>query len=617
MAQPSENHAPSDSTGVLRPEIQKIIQTGRTREVVRVGSVRWVVILSTASLVMLWACYTPLELAPLAWLSLVPMAQLMRLKTLPRWSYSSIWFLGFAWSCITLQWLRLGHPAMYAALAVLSFYIGMYFPAFVWLGRRLVSARVPLWLTVAIVWTMLEYLRAWLMTGFSWYYLGHSQYRWLSLIQISDITGAYGVSFLIAAVNGAISECVPCRWLTARQLQAPEEPSRPVLLRGLTISVSLVVAAVIYGLIRQTSADQFRDGPAVALIQGNFDPETKADRSTMTTRIRVHEGLTQKAIELQPQFIVWPETMFPWPLREVAEGVTDEDIINQISAEEMRYYGNETDKLIEEVRDRAAQNRLATDAQATGAAMILGLVSTVTHRDRPHTYNSASFARPDLGYVGRYDKNHLVMFGEYIPLRTIFPWLIAMTPFGPNFGMDHGTELKLFEYSGVRVAPLICFEDTVPHLVRRMAAQKDENGNGCDVLVNLTNDAWFRGSSELDQHLITSVFRCVENHRPMVRAVNGGISAFIDGNGQIRDPDTILVMREPYEGLLPVLDEVKTMRDEQTGRWRRQFSGIIFAQLPLDDRTSIYTKFGDAFSVTVTIVALLLIAISFRASRQI
>ncbi len=616
MAQVTQDSARTDSAAGLRPEIQKIIQTGKTRDVVRVGSVRWVIILTTASLLMLWASFTPLELAPLAWIALIPMTQLIRLKTLPRWTYLSIWFLGFVWSCFTLQWLRLGHPAMYAALAALSFYIGMYFPAFIWLGRKCVSAGVPLWLGVAIVWTSLEYLRAWLMTGFSWYYLGHTQYRWISLIQISDITGAYGVSFLIAAINGAIAEWIPSRWLSTKGLHAPEDGTRTGAIRGVILSTSLLVAAVIYGTIRQTPADQFKAGPAMAMIQGNFDPETKADRSTMMTRIRVHEGLTQKAIELQPQFIVWPETMFPWPVREVADGVTDEDIINQISAEEMRYYGNETDKLIEEVRNQEAQKRLATDSQATGAAMILGVVSTVTHKDRPHTFNSASFSRPDLGYVGRYDKNHLVMFGEYIPLKSIFPWLVEMTPFGPNFGLEHGKELKLFEYANVRVAPLICFEDTVPHLVRRMAAQKDEAGNGCDVLVNLTNDAWFRGSSELDQHLITSAFRCVENHRPMVRAVNGGISAFIDGNGQIREPDRILIMKEPFEGLMPELDEVKTMRDEATGKWRRQFSGIVFAQVPLDARESFYTKYGDIFSACVSIAALVIAGLGWRKDRQ-
>ncbi len=223
-----------------------------------------------------------------------PMTQLIRLKTLPRWTYLSIWFLGFVWSCFTLQWLRLGHPAMYAALVALSFYIGMYFPRFIWLGRKCVSAGVPLWLGVAIVWTSLEYLRAWLMTGFSWYYLGHTQYRWISLIQISDITGAYGVSFLIAAINGAIAEWIPSRWLSTKDFMHLKTALETGAIRGVILSTSLLVAAVIYGTIRQTPADQFKAGPAMAMIQGNFDPETKADRSTMMTRIRVHEGLTQR-----------------------------------------------------------------------------------------------------------------------------------------------------------------------------------------------------------------------------------------------------------------------------------------------------------------------------------
>lgn len=598
------------SSANLRPEIQRIIKTGKSREQTREGSLRWVVILTFASLLMLYSSFTPLELAPLAWVALVPLSLLIRLKSLPNWCLTTVWLFGFIWSALTLQWMRLGHPAMYLSLAALSFYIGMYFPVFVWLSRRCVAAGLPLWLTVAAVWTSLEYLRAWLMTGFSWYYLGHTQYRWLSLIQISDITGAYGVSFLIAAVNGAISQFVPINWLAKKQLHAPDEQPRTVAVRGMAIALTMVVGAVIYGMIRLTPADKFLAGPKIALIQGNFEPEAKADPTTITTRIRVHESLTQEAIKLQPHFIIWPETMFPWPLRSVAEGVTDEDILAQVTAEEMRYYGNETDTLIREVRDEAAQRRLATDAQATGAAMLIGLVSTEIHKDRPRTYNSAAFSRPDLGYVGKYDKNHLVMFGEYIPLRSIAPWLADLTPFGPNFGLDHGTEFKLFDYAGFRIAPLICFEDTVPHLVRKMAALKDADGKSCDVMVNLTNDAWFRGSSELDQHLITSTFRCVENRRPMVRAVNGGISAFIDGNGQIRDPDQLLTMEEPLKGLQPLLSDVKTMRDESTGRWRRQFSGIVFGQVPADPRSSIYQSIGDSFSASLMLLVVVAAVLS-------
>ena len=174
----------------------------------------------------------------------------------------------------------------------------------------------------------------------------------------------------------------------------------------------------------------------------------------------------------------------------------------------------------------------------------------------------------------------------------------------------------MFEYGGHRIAPLICFEDTVPNLVRRMAAQRDSEGNGCDVLVNLTNDAWFHGSSQLDQHLITAAFRCVETRMPMVRCVNGGISAFIDGNGQIRDPARIHVLTEPLNGIEIELNPVDGLRDPATGRWRRQFSGIIFGQVPLDPRESLYVRIGDSFAQICLTMTLLCVSLSYLRSRQ-
>jgi apolipoprotein N-acyltransferase len=242
------------------------------------------------------------------------------------------------------------------------------------------------------------------------------------------------------------------------------------------------------------------------------------------------------------------------------------------------------------------QQRLEEFSQSYGAAIIMGLEANVAEKHDLKTFNAAAFVRPDLGYSGRYDKIHRVIFGEYIPLRSVFPWLSDLTPFGANFGIDAGTEMKMFEYAEFRIVPMICFEDTVPHLTRRMAAQKDSEGRECDVLVNLTNDAWFRGSSELDQHLITGVFRSVENRVPLVRCVNGGISAFIDGNGLVREPDKILVMKEPLEGLHAEVSEVKGMRDPSTGAWRRQFNGIVFGQVPLDPRSSLYVQYGDWFA---------------------
>ena len=170
--------------------------------------------------------------------------------------------------------------------------------------------------------------------------------------------------------------------------------------------------------------------------------------------------------------------------------------------------------------------------------MVIGLETLEVDRDSISTYNSAVLVRPDGVLAGRYDKLHRVVFGEYIPLVETFPWLRKFTPFPAGFGINAGKTCAAFEHKGFRFAPIICFEDTVPQLVREIVnATTEQTSTGAkrvDFLVNLTNDGWFHGSSELDQHLITAAFRCIECRTPMVRAVNTGISAFIDGDGVVR-----------------------------------------------------------------------------------
>lgn len=606
---------PDPQTNDLRPEVHRIIASGRRPQVIRAGSLVSAIRLTILSLAMLSLSFTPMELAPLAWIALVPLCQLLRLRSLPPFCLTFIWGVSILFALAQLQWMRLGHPAMYLALAALAAYVGLYIPMFIWIGRRCIAQGLPMWLAVPVIWTGLEYVRAYLLTGFSWYYLGHTQYRWLSLIQISDIVGAYGVTFVVAIVSGAISEYVPLTRLKRWKLDVPETIPTVIPKSPIVAATIVAVACCGYGIVRRMPAAAFPSGPAVALIQGNFTPEVKHDRAMLLTRFRVHDGLMKSSIALQPDFIVWPETMYSWPEQSVGQGVTDEDILSQVPADVVRDYGNEAALLVKPFRSNEVQKRLSDDAQACGAALIIGIEAMVAEKDRLKIYNAAAFARPDLGYSGRYDKIHRVIFGEYIPLRDLFPWLTNLTPFGANFGIDAGSDVQLFEYAGFRVAPLICFEDTVPQLVRRMAAQRDKEGRGCDVLVNLTNDAWFRGSSELDQHLITAAFRCVETRTPMVRSVNGGISSFIDGNGQIREPDRILVMSEPLEGLTPELSEVKGLRDPKTGHWRRQFSGIVFGQVPLDPRESLYVRFGDWFAGVCLFVTLAFLAKSFVVRR--
>jgi len=178
--------------------------------------------------------------------------------------------------------------------------------------------------------------------------------------------------------------------------------------------------------------------------------------------------------------------------------------------------------------------------------------------------------QPD-GTIGqRYDKLHRVPFGEYVPLNDTLPWLQSLTPYPEGFGIDKGRGVVAYESQGYRFSPIICFEDTVPHLVHRLvAATTIETADGpraIDFLVNLTNDGWFRGSNEHEQHLITGSFRCIETRTPMVRAVNTGISAIIDGDGQVRN------------------------------RSRKATEAIVVGTVPLDPRTSLYVATGDWFA---------------------
>jgi apolipoprotein N-acyltransferase len=159
------------------------------------------------------------------------------------------------------------------------------------------------------------------------------------------------------------------------------------------------------------------------------------------------------------------------------------------------------------------------------------------------------------------------------------PWLQRLTPFPEGFGLAAGAHPVVFEYQGYRFAPVICYEDTVPHLVRNIihsTRPPSESGKAnLDFLVNLSNDGWFHGSSELDQHLITAAFRCVEYRTPLVRAVNTGISAFIDGDGVIRKQATDI--------------------NDLTSDAAKQVEAVVVDAVPLDHRDSLYLRFGDWF----------------------
>ncbi len=579
-------------TGRSGRSVRDIIQSARSvqdERRYRTGSFgSWCV--SWLSAGLLWCSFTPVNASPLAWIALVPLLLLVRMEHRTRWMYTAIYFTSLVGQLATLQWMRLGDPTMYIAWGALSVYLALFTVIFVGVSRVAVHRwSVPLVVAAPVVWTGLEFARAHLLTGFSWYYLAHSQYRWLELIQISDLVGAYGVSFVIAASSAALALLVPHAWLIRFRLVHPA--TGPVTASGLTLSQLVQVSAtvllfgstLVYGYVRRAQAD-FQPGPRVALIQGNFLASLRVQPPSSDDVFMTHLRLMAMTVREQPDVIVWPEAMFPWPLLEAAQGMTDDQLRTVAPYAQPESW-----------RSDSVRKMLAMESQRTGAALIIGINAAKADSSRVHQFNSAAFIRPDVGLAGRYDKMHRVPFGEYIPLRELLPWLGGFTPYRGDWGLDKGQGAAVFEYGKWRMAPVICFEDTVPHLVRGVVAAGSDNETGkhVDLLVNLTNDGWFHGSSELDQHLIASTFRAVECRTPLVRAVNTGISAIIDGDGAILDPDVFIDGDARKNAPAPPRTKA---RDPQTGAWHKQLNAALVHTVPLDPRRSLYVRFGDWFA---------------------
>ena len=443
---------------------------------------------------LLWASFPPLDWGPLGWIALVPLLLVIRPEQRPRGTVIASLVCGFLAQLSLLQWLRYGHATMYMAWLALSVYTSLYFPAFVLLSRTAVHRfRVPFVLAVPTIWVGLEYFRAYLLTGFSWYYLGHTQYRFIELIQISDLFGAYGVSFVVATSAAALAAVLPeallrrLGLLPQHNLEVEFEIARPVRRAGMAVgfALCLVAATLTYGYVRRAQAT-FTAGPRVALIQGDFTSEVKHDANEAVAIFNKHYLMTGAAVKFQPDVIVWPETMYRNPLLLKSPDVSDNDLLRLAP-------------LIPAVMWKSSQvpDALFGLSRQAGADMIVGIDTLIAEPGAVKHYNSAVLTTPDTGVVARYDKMHRVIFGEYIPLKEVLPFLRGFVPYGGNFGIEAGDGPKIFKCKNWNLAPLICYEDTVPQLVRGTIEKLNDSANGkrVDCLVNLTNDGWFHGSS--------------------------------------------------------------------------------------------------------------------------
>ena len=541
------------------------------------------VVLSVASAVLLWLTFPPAEWAWAAWMALVPLFLLIRSRRSPLSIYLGSWAGGYVFWVLAVHWIWWTDESAWLGWLVMALVLSLWWPAFVFLARfadrRL---RLPVMIAAPVFWVMLEYVRAYTLTGFPWYYLAHSQYRLIYVTQIADFAGSLGVSFLIAMVNAYLAEVLttPLFRPTAagtwwRRLTLPQ--------RARLASVVLALAGTLgYGVFRISTA-RFDPGPRVALIQtGEIQRHDSDDRKSPQALLASLEALVDQASRSKPRpdFIVWPETSNPFGYVTIDPKLERKVLDAQVKEIHPDYVASDWTKKRDLV-DNYFRDRVAS-------LQIPMMIGTTTYDFRPSgytRYNSAVLFGTDAR-AQSYHKYHLVPFGEYVPLLETFPWLIRLTPYrGTKVRfLDRGVDPSWFDLGKFRLASAICFEDTVPHVVRRLFSDLPD-GRQPDVLVNLSNDGWFHETSEHEMHLAVSTFRSIENRVPLVRAVNTGVSAIVDGNGRI----------------------LQSMAKDKVG--------VLAGVVPLDQRTSLYSAWGDWLGLSCMAASIGLLVLGTFAPR--
>ncbi len=487
-----------------------------------------------------YLAHPPAGISVLAWLGPTPWLLLARLPRLPgRRPYLMLWFAGMAFWLAAIQWIRLPYWANIFGLFLLAAYLGAYLPVFVGLTRVAVHRlHVPLWIAAPIVWTGLEWLRARLFTGFLMASLAHTQVGHPRVIQIADLFGEYGVTFLIMLVAASIGAALPLDWISTPQDSEPGRPRpRRLKLRPLLPAAVALSGAFAYGqwrlhqdaAIAKTQAEG-GVGPTIALIQSDMHADWKGTPERDAKVMEQLHALSLQAVKESKQpvdLVVWPETMYRDPFTMI-------DATNGPPAGMFDAAGLD-----------ATRRDLAAKAAELGAAILVGVdryvaVNDQTTRDesgrpvgyRIDGYNSSALVDKSGVLVGTYDKMHLLPFGEFIPLVDWLPFLRGYSPITGRAIPGALTEpLALDE---LKLSVNICYETVLPHLIRRQFVHAiRETSTTPDVMVNLTNDAWYWGSSELDMHLASGVFRAVEMRTPLVVAANRGLSAHVDSMGRI------------------------------------------------------------------------------------
>lgn len=546
-------------------------RAGPHRDAQTAGTHRTLVLLAALTLLLKSLVFAPIGIWPAGFLCLVPwLVFIGRAERAPRvYLYSFLWSLAFF--LINMRWLYFATGVGYVAL---SFYQAFYFPLMACVLRSAVRRRRwPLAIVFPIVWTGSEMLRAVVLSGFPWFFLSHGMSSVLPLIQVSDLVGAYGVSFLVASVNGLLADLVMTRWLPERMRLNWQGP-RAFWPSAIACAV-MIAAALGYGAFRLLGSAQV-DGPKVTVLQGDFINTVEGNDESPEEKRRIYFAMMDEAARSQPEMFLLPET--PWFM-----------YLNK----ETRDYSRLFVDSFEMFRDRARKYNAYI---VTGSTTSIPTPGSLLAKERQH--NSASIFAPGADEPQRYDKVHLVVFGEYVPfrfgrLRFLYFWLNSLMPFSHGgereYSLFPGEHFLTFDMAvssrpghPYRFGVPICYEDVMPYVARKFCLGEDGRKK-VDFLLNISNDGWFGRGIQQPQHLAICVFRAVENRVGIARAVNTGISGFVEPSGRLHD----LVQRDA------------------DGRWPGQ-CGYATARIKVDPRLTFYTRHGDWFGWGCAAVWLLL-----------
>ncbi|MEA3212030.1 MAG: apolipoprotein N-acyltransferase [Chthoniobacter sp.] len=480
---------------------------------------------------------------------------------------------GFIFFLSTFHWLgslaNLFHNPLLLSLPVLlAFYFGVYLAAWTWFLEAVLardatarafqssSRNLAIGAAGASAWVALEWVRGWLFGGFGWNGLGVALHRDLAMIQIADVTGVWGLSWLVTFVN--LMAVIVTRRIVGEL--------GPVFLKRIrwefSLSVALVVLVFSYGVRTLIKNDPGPTAPLrVAALQPNIPQTDKFDPNAEEKVLETLGRLTTLATlgKPAPQLVIWPEAATPRAM-----------------------FADET--ILRFVLDQAKQGDFG---------LLTGTLDFDPALDEDYNIVALLTERGERQQL--YRKVHLVPFGEYLPLRPIFaPLAGEMVPgdFTP------GTEYTVLSLSDppIKFAALICFEDTVGDLTRRFVL------GGAQLLVNVTNDGWFADSPAAEQHLANAIFRAVETRRPLMRCGNTGLTGSIDPFGRT-------IRLDAKQQAVHAWNVIPFLKPFQQGFVAGQL------EVPIENRLTFYARHGDWVPHLSALIALLAIVRAFLPGR--